>query len=216
MSSSRIRAFLSHSDKDKKIATDLKEKLAKYEIDVFLAHVDLDGGTEWESKLFSEIQGCNIFLILITKNYHGSNYTDQETGIALGLPKPLLPICIDETRPYGFMSRYQAEICSSDLTQENINKIVKSCGKLTKSGPSITDMLIKRLQNAASYSEAHSLAKMLEEQEELSNEQINELAVAYLGNNEVNQSYMASPIILQILQRNSGMLDGELYDEIFE
>jgi len=216
MSNSLIRAFLSHSDKDKKIAAELKEKLAKYKIDVFLAHIDLDSGTEWESRLFSEIQNCNIFLILLTKNYHDSNYTDQETGIALNIPKPILPICVDDTRPYGFMSRFQAEICNTEFTQENIDKIAKSCRKLTKFASSILDVLIKRLETSETYSDAYAVAKMIDGHEEFSADQINSLAIAYLKNEEVYQSYKASPIMLAILEKNKNMLDGKLYRKIFD
>ena len=210
-----IKGFLSHSDKDKKIAADLKEKLHKHGIDLFLAHVDLEGGVEWVTKLFAEVQNCDLFLVLLSKNYHHSNFTDQETGIALSIPKPILPICIDETRPYGFIERYHGIVCNPNFTPSNIAKITKSCKALTKPENPIVDDLIKRLSNAESYSDAHFLAKMLDEQEKFSKKQINAIAKAFLDNIEINQSFMASPIILRILKTNSNKLNEELYNEIF-
>jgi hypothetical protein len=47
--------FLSHSDKDKKIASELKSKLSEYGMSVFLAHEDIEGGTDWMAKLYEEI-----------------------------------------------------------------------------------------------------------------------------------------------------------------
>lgn len=212
---SAIKGFLSHSDKDKKIAVDLKEKLQGYGIDLFLAHVDLKGGDEWVTKLFTEVKNCDLFLVLLSENYHKSNFTDQETGIALSIPKPILPICIDKTRPYGFIERYQGEICNPKFTPANVTKIAKRCKALTKSETSIVDVIIKRLANAESYAEAHSLATMIEKQEKFSKKQINSIAKAYLDNDEINQSYMAAPIILSILGSNIDKLDDELHDEIF-
>lgn len=215
MSNNFVNAFLSHSDMDKVIAGNIKEKLGKYGINVFLAHTDLEGGTEWESKLFAEIQNCDLFLILLTENYHGGRFTDQETGIALSFPKPILPICIDSTRPYGFMSRYQGLVCKPDFPQNNIDKIVKRCKALTRSEPSIIDMLIKRLHNAHSFSEAHSIARMIEEHNEFTSEQIFDLANAYVENLEVHHSYMAAPIILRILEQNKDKIDKKLHGLIF-
>ena len=70
-----IKIFLSHSDKDKKIASELKSKLSKHGLSVFLAHEDIDGGSDWISKLYEEIQNSKVFIMLLTKNYHLSNYT---------------------------------------------------------------------------------------------------------------------------------------------
>lgn len=215
MTKNSINVFLSHSDIDKEIAGSIKEKLGKYEINVFLAHTDLEGGTEWESKLFAEIQNCDLFLILLTENYHSGRFTDQETGIALSFPKPILPICIDKTRPYGFMSRYQGLVCKPDFPQNNIDKIVKRCKALTKTEPSIIDMLIKRLRNAHSFSEAHSISKMIEEHREFTSEQIHALSNAYLENLEVSHSYMAAPIILRILEQNRDKIDMKIHKLIF-
>ncbi len=68
--SSNVKVFLSHSDKDKKIAAELKSKLSKHGLSVFLAHEDIDGGSDWVSKLYEEIQNSKIFIMLLTKNYH--------------------------------------------------------------------------------------------------------------------------------------------------
>lgn len=215
MSKNSVNVFLSHSDLDREIAGILKEKLTPYRINIFLAHTDLEGGIEWESKLFTEIQNCDLFMILLTENYHGGRFTDQETGIALSHPKPILPICLDKTRPYGFMFRYQGLPCKPDFPQNNIDKIVKRCNALTKSEPSIIDMLIKRLHNAQSFSEAYSISKMIEGHSEFTSEQIFALANAYVENLEVAHSYMAAPIILRILEQNKDKIDKKLHKLIF-
>ena len=56
--------------------------MVKHGLSVFLAHEDIDGGSDWVPKLYEEIQNSEVFIMLLTKNYHPSKYTDQETGIS--------------------------------------------------------------------------------------------------------------------------------------
>lgn len=201
-----ISVFLSHSDKDKKVAANLKSMLLQHKIKVFIAHEDIDGGTEWMGTLYKEIQNSDVFFMLLSKNYHASTYTDQETGMALNLRKPILPICIDKTRPYGFISKYQAIICKYPFEKEKIIKIIgstkKFTGEFSSTEPLILDELTKRLRNAGSYSEAASLANMIFKYKQFSSKQINRIAKAYTSNPEIFNSFIAKPLLSQILQSN--------------
>lgn len=140
-----IDVFLSHSNKDKKIATELKSILSHYDIQVFLAHEDIDVGEEWLAKLYDEIQNCNVFFMLLSPNYHASQYTDQEAGIALNMNKPILQICIDETEPYGFTSKYQAIMCKIPFEKRQITKIIKSTKNHTDEFTSTEALIIDEL-----------------------------------------------------------------------
>ena len=50
------KVFLSHSDKDRKIASELKSKLSKHGLSAFLAYEDIEAGADWKAKLYEEIQ----------------------------------------------------------------------------------------------------------------------------------------------------------------
>ncbi len=204
--------FLSHSNKDKKIATILRERLEKHEINLFLAHVDLDGGVDWSQELFNNIQNCDLFMVLLSKNYHQSNFTDQELGIAIHSGKQILPITIDGTEPYGFLKKYQCKKYNPKFIKADIDKIAQYCKKLTKQNTSTVHILIDRLRNAESYVQAHSLAIMIQKESKFSSKQLNLIARAYLSNKEIHQSYLAAPIILKILSNNKEKIDSKLYD----
>ena len=73
-----IETFLSHSNKDKKIARKLADYLRIYGFEVFVAHDDIGIGDEWEEILKEKIKTCELFLVLLTKNFHESRYTDHE------------------------------------------------------------------------------------------------------------------------------------------
>lgn len=97
------------------------------------------------------------------KEFHTSNFTDQELGIALQVGKQILPISIDETKPYGFLKKYQYKKYSPKFKDHEINKIVNNYQNLTRQTNSVLDPIIDQLANAESYIEAHSCAKMIYE-----------------------------------------------------
>ena len=62
-----INVFLSHSDKDKKIAADLKSILSKHGIKVFLAHEDIDIGTDWMEEFTKKFKNVMFFTFYFLK-----------------------------------------------------------------------------------------------------------------------------------------------------
>jgi len=213
--SSNVKVFLSHSDKDKTIAAELKSKLSKHGLSVFLAHEDIDGGSDWVSKLYEEIQNSKIFIMLLTKNYHPSKYTDQETGIAIDCKKTILPICIDETRPYGFASSKQAIVCSLPFEDSKIQKIVNIAKMDVVPKSSDLDKLISELVNSGSYTESATISAQLKKYNDFSESQLFQL-VSALNNPQVSYSYVADAIINEIIGDNLDKVNPILRDLLIQ
>jgi len=209
--SSNVKVFLSHSDKDKKIASELKSKLSKHGLFVFLAHEDIDGSSDWISKLYEEIQNSKIFIMLLTKNYHPSKYTDQETGIAINCKKTILPICIDDTRPYGFASSKQAIVCSFPFEDSIIEKIANISKMELVPKFSDLDNLISELENSDSYTESATISAQLKKYNDFSESQLFQL-VSALNNPQVSYSYVADAIINEIIGDNLDKVNPVLRD----
>lgn len=204
------KIFLSHSDKDKKIASELKSKLSKHGLLVFLAHEDIDGGSDWVSKLYEEIQHSKVFIMLLTKNYHPSKYTDQETGIAINCKKTILPICVDETRPYGFVSSKQAMVCSLPFEDTIIEKIVNITKMESDSTSSDLDKLILALENSDSFAESAAIAGQLKKYDNFSEPQLRRLALSALNNPQVYYSYVADAVLNEIIGNNLDKVNPDL------
>ncbi len=209
--SSNVKIFLSHSDKDKKIAAELKSKLSQHGLSVFLAHEDIDGGSDWVSKLYEEIQSSKIFIMLLTKNYHPSKYTDQEAGIAINCKKTILPICIDDTRPYGFTFSKQAIVCSFPFEDSMIKKIANISKMELVPKTSDLDNLISELENSGSYTESATISAQLKKYDDFSESQLLQL-VSALNNPQVSYSYVADAIINEIIGDNLDKVNPVLRD----
>lgn len=102
-----IKAFLSYSTRDKRLAGELRDLLSTAGIDLFLAHHTLAPSTEWRQEIKRQIASREVFVLLLTKNFHSSKWTDQEVGMAIAQRKTILPLQCP-VRPYGFASDYQA------------------------------------------------------------------------------------------------------------
>lgn len=207
-----IRAFLSHAAKEKEIAGKLKEKIQPYGIDVFVAHDDLEGATEWMSELHTEIKECEIFLVLLSENYHSSDFTDQELGMALSYEKPIIPICIDSTIPYGFISKLQR--IKSNPGFYNHEEIMSIIMQHSDPGQEFIDMLISTLEQARSFNMAYKYATELLPYKNLTKEQTLKILNAYDNNSQIFNSFMAAPEVKTILRNNKKHLDKETRNKL--
>ena len=143
-----IRAFISYSTKDKVAAGRVKDFLASYGLECFLAHEDLQVSEEWKERILEELLRCNIFIPLLSKNFRDSDWAPQEIGVISGRKAvAVVPISLDGTVPYGFISSIQGRIIpQAGLTEELIVlPLLKRFPRLIIPG------MIKRVKDAGSY-----------------------------------------------------------------
>lgn len=111
----RIKAFISCADEDKKVARQIKEKLESYfGFDVFLFSHDILLSQEWEKQILDSLSIADFFIPLISKYFESSAFSNQEAGIAMAGDKKVLPIRLDNTRPCGFLQKYQGKSFEHD------------------------------------------------------------------------------------------------------
>jgi hypothetical protein len=209
-----IDVFISHASKEKTVAGSLKEKLQQKGFRVFLAHDDIEGGEEWMKMLYEKIQECDVFLILLSQEYHKANYTDQETGIAYAMNKPMIPISLDGTVPYGFMSKYQATKGSFDISDDKVNEITNLIFAHTKQGQQMINGLIDNFKNAYSFADANTIARMLFNYTKFSKEQINNIAKAVIENSQIRGGWIAFPMAIAMLKQNLKRIDPDIKEKL--
>ena len=102
-----FRVFISHLTENKESATYLKNYLAKYGIDCFVAHEDIEPSKLWQTEIEKALASMDLLCAIITPNFYQSKWCDQEVGIALGRAIPTLSIK-KGADPHGFVGKYQA------------------------------------------------------------------------------------------------------------
>jgi len=210
MSEVIIDIFVSHSNLEKSIATDLKQKLQDTNMRVFLAHDDIDGGDDWMKELYEKINECDVFIVLLSNNYRQANFCDQETGVAYSMNKPMIPLSMDDTKPYGFMSKYQSTNLLSPISEDKIVEIKNLVYAHTKQGQDIIDNLIDQLSKATSFVNANALAKLVFTFTKFSKPQINKIAAAYCDNYELRGGWTSDRFIRELVKENLKKIEPEI------
>lgn len=207
-----IEIFLSHANKDKKIAKKLADELNNYALKVFVAHEDIEVGDKWESILFNKIKECDLFIALLSENFHSAQYTDHEVGIAYGLNKLVFPIRIDDSMPYGFMSKFQAKKISKTIDKNEITKLFFTMVAKSDKGTEMINKIIEEFEDSNSYERANYNASILSQCSEFSIDQLNRIAEAYLHNAQISGGFTSGRWCVSIIKENWKKLDKKLRD----
>lgn len=102
-----LRIFISHLTENKDSATYLKSNIAKYGIDCFVAHEDIEPSRLWQTEIEKALASMDLLCAILTPDFYKSKWCDQEVGIALGRGIPTLSIK-KGADPHGFIGKYQA------------------------------------------------------------------------------------------------------------
>src|ERR1051326_8906335 len=103
--------FVSFSTKDIPDANALRTALQFPEVHVFVSEYSVAAGVPLAPTIQANIQNCDLFVLIWSKNAAGSEWVPQEIGIAHSLNKPIPPFVLEPNISLpGFISglRYVA------------------------------------------------------------------------------------------------------------
>jgi TIR domain len=158
----RLKAFISYSTKDKKLAAALKDCLTEYGLDVFLAHDDIEPSAAWVQTILAELSAADVFLPLLSDNFPDSKFTDQETGVAIAGDTLIIPLKVD-IDPYGFIASIQALTLDPSRSRAACIKIARTIGQNPQRRGKFLDGLIEMFAESYSFAKAAEYASMLNE-----------------------------------------------------
>lgn len=101
-----LRLFLSHSSTKKLLISQIKQELAAFGIESFVAHEDIEPTREWLDEIKIGLNTCHALVAVLCREFKSSNYCDQEVGYALQRGLLIIPVRL-EIDPYGFMAPLQ-------------------------------------------------------------------------------------------------------------
>lgn len=150
-----FKLFVSHKDSYKKEVSDLSTLLDGYGISCFVAHEDIEPLKEWENEIEKALFTMDALLIFLTDDFKSSNWADQEVGVAIGRSIPILPLKVQNTDPYGLVSKYQAIKGNLKYLDKLAQLIFESLLKQPTQAPQVlVDFAIERFSNSSSYADS--------------------------------------------------------------
>jgi len=210
----KVRIFLSYqTKKNMQLAGDIKKGLEYWGVDVFLAHEDIRPSRQWRKEIIENIRNCDVFMPLLTKHFRKSEWTDQESGMAVIESKIVIPLSVDAT-PHGFLADYQAhKLNLEELTRscERILSALKSNSALEKR---IRESFIQSFVNSQTFSEANEKSEFLEEFGPYNKAQVKRILRGCFKNSQISGGFTAMREIKEFYSRNSKKID-EKFQEKF-
>jgi hypothetical protein len=175
------RLFLSHKSEVSKEVVRLKKRLKVYGISAFVAHASIKPTQAWQDEIENGLHSMEALSALITKDFHESNWTDQEVGFAMRRRVPIIPVRLEQN-PRGFLARIQALSCNWDNAAHRIVELLIVHGGMFEA-------YLQAIRDCASYDNANLLAEILPSIVELDDDQVAELVDAYNSNSQIYDSF---------------------------
>lgn len=179
-----IKVFISYSMNDKLVGAKIKEILASFGIECFMAHDDIGVSEEWKIRIINELNEADIFIPILSDNFKKSDWCSQEAGIACFRDILFIPLTLDkQITPYGFMSHRQGKLISQNYIPLNylINPILDNFPAVN-----IFGNLIDELKIVDGYRNAENLMYKLEPYfDKLNDNEIKKVVDISIANNQI-------------------------------
>lgn len=187
-SGGEARIFLSHLATNKVETTQLKEELESFGISAFVAHEDIEPTKEWQTEIESALATMDALVALLAQGFKGSNWCDQEVGVAIGRQLPIIGVK-QGLDPYGFIGKYQAVQGAGKTPAQLAQEIFDLFLPNPIVGPKITDGLVRQLTDSYSFDRSKSLIRHIKKSNFLNSKHITAMKEAVKNNSQVNGSW---------------------------
>jgi hypothetical protein len=203
--SHRIRVFLSHKANVKVETSLLKQALARCGIAAFVAHDDIEPTQEWLREIERALFSMDALVALLTPDFHDSNWTDQEVGVAIGRGVPLIPVRLGSD-PYGLMGKGQGlGGCSWSDTSSIAKKVFDLLYKRLADKSRMFECALAAYSDSATFADsAWKVEHLLSVLSDLSSNQIDRLLDAYGANDQNKYSFKGRDLLRPLLERWTG------------
>lgn len=220
LSSDKLKIFISYSSKDFEKSKEIYEMFNEAGIDCFLAQQDLKGGVNWNPIILQKLKSCNIFILMLSKNFLNSAWCNQEASIAFLQYElndaTLIPIYLDETRPYGIFYDIQGISYDdfnsleefADLIDEDSVSFEDALKKINDKKYDETDEIINELRGSTNFRESNEIFSRLKSKN-LSSKQVEDIIGIALVNDQVLYSFNAHPFLSKHIHKFEEKLDSE-------
>lgn len=157
-----FRLFICHLAIYRDDAAALQTILQEFQISSFVAHNDIEPTTEWQKEIEAALSTSDAMVVLLRKDFHKSDWADQEIGYAMGRGIPIITLQFEEN-PYGFIARFQALNGNGKELKMLGREIFDILRKHKQTRRRVTEALVANLEQSCSFDEAKDNIALLED-----------------------------------------------------
>lgn len=108
--------FISHSSKDKAIATAICSHLESAKIECWIAPRDIEAGTDWTTGIMRGIAACRILVVVFSAYANGSEHVGREVAQAFSMGLAVIPFRVEAVVPRESLAYFLATVQWLDAT----------------------------------------------------------------------------------------------------
>jgi TIR domain len=203
-----LKVFLSHLAVDRALAGALQECLLEYGISCFVAHNVIEPTTEWLAEIETALATCDAAVALLTPNFHQSNWTDQELGIAMGRGLPVFAVHLGQA-PYGFIGKFQAFNGKGKSIAELAKELFDAYYKSKQTQRRVGEVLVNLFEESGSYAQAKKRLGYLEGLEVWQPSFATRIRAAVQNNGQIRDSWGVPARVEQLAKKwSDSIADG--------
>lgn len=139
--------FISYSKKDILYAEKLVNALRREGFNPWVDVDELGAGTHWQARLHKQINTCDAYVIIMSRNSLRSRWVPDELVTAKSKNKPIFPVLLDETELFLAIQTIQCEdVRGGKLPSESFyEQLAKVTSRNKKAGQKINSVhLVER------------------------------------------------------------------------
>lgn len=159
-----LRLFVAHLATHRVFAAELQEALLAFGISCFIAHNDIEPTQEWQTQIETALATCDALVGLLHKDFHASNWTDQEIGFAMGRGVPAFAVRFGQD-PYGFIGRFQAFNGNKKTAAALARELFDAYRKNKQTQRRMGEVLVGLFEESGSFADAKARIGYLEDLE---------------------------------------------------
>ena len=197
-----VRVFLSHKSSVKEQTSALKQSFARCGISAFVAHEDIEPTEEWQREIERALFSMDALVALLTEDYHDSNWTDQEVGVAIGRGVPLIAVRLGRD-PYGLMGKGQGLGGCSWLDTDSIAvKVNQLLHKRLPDKSRLFECALSVYTTSRNWADsAWKINHLLSPFETLTSQQVARVVDAYRANPQNSNSFDGMDLLKPLLEK---------------
>jgi hypothetical protein len=185
----QIRIFVSHRDTHKAGAHALADALQQFGISCFVAHDTIEPTKDWQREIEKALDTMEIFLALVTPDFHDRVWTDQEVGIAKARNVPMISIKLGAV-PRGFIAEKQAIQGVEGHPERSAHAIYKVIRDNIKQGGRMQGALITAFCETPDFAEAQIRFDLMNKLvEKLSETELQQIKDAFEKNEKLHNAF---------------------------
>jgi hypothetical protein len=200
-----VRVFLSHKATVKVETAQLKRSFLRCGIAAFVAHEDIEPTQEWQKEIERALFSMDALVALLSPDFHDSNWTDQEVGVAMGRGVPLIAVRLG-LDPYGLMGKAQGlggcRWSDTDSIAPNVFRILQK--RLPDKSRLFECALAAYAESESFADSAWKVEHLLSGFQKLSATQMEKLLEAYQTNSQNRNSFKGMDLLQPLLKQWTG------------